>query len=188
MSLIIKIDTCEESNSFLVFDKTGNYNGDNKGGYGSPNYSADKIIESYIEVQGPSDTEIFPYKIAVTGSLPNKECLGYEILPIQIGQTNAELESGKYKVKLTHVFQLKSGGTKTLTGSTVNVFINNISCCINKLPKLNKDMWKDPKQKAIAELNLLFEGVVYDKDCGLYDQANTTIEYLKGQCKCTGCH
>jgi len=188
MSLQVKIKTEEQENSFLVFECTGNYSGSNPGGFGPPNYRKEKITKSVLLIQGPSDKESYPWSIDVTGDLPNSENIGYEVLPSQIGQTNSELESGLYKIKLTHTIEKTTGGTTDKTGYTSEVFVNNISCCIDeKSTRLNGQAFNDEQQTKIIELSNLLESAKLAACNGLFEYANTTIDYLKSQCKCNGC-
>ncbi len=183
----IEIKVEEQEFSLYLSDVTGNYTGNNTGGYGTPNYRTTQIAESYIEVQGPSDKEAYPHKIDVTGVLPNADCTPYEILPSQIGQGDA-IESGTYKFKLTHIFNKTTGGTDTKVGYYTMVAVNNISCCIDsKAPKASVLDPKDPRRMKYNELNNLLEAALYACSKGFYDEANKTIEYLKSQCICNGC-
>jgi hypothetical protein len=126
--------------------------------------------------------------IDITGALPNKGDIGYEVLPAHIGQSNAELESGKYKIKTSYDVQTKTGGIINVEGFTTEVFVNNITCCIDKHSnEVNENLYKDPKQKKITELSLLLVGVNKQIENGLYDKANETIDYMKLQCKCSEC-
>jgi len=189
MGLEIKISATEKEDYFLVFDCTGSYSGENKGGYGGANPHMSAVITSTLFVQGPSDTEEYPHRIDVTGALPNKEGIGFQVLPVLIGQTNSELESGKYKLKLVHDVQSSSSAAMMeKTGTTTEVFVNNITCCIDKHSnEINENLHKDPRQKKVIELNLLLEGVNKQIDAGFYDKANETIDYMKLQCKCSSC-
>lgn len=188
MSNQLKISLEEKTNSFVIFECTGNYSGDNKGGYGPPNYKTSDIQESYLEIQPPSVTTDYPYKIITTGDLPNDESIGLEIQPSEVGQKKDEMESGLWKFKFTVVFLLKSGSTVTKTAYLSEVLTKSLECCISEhTGKLDKNAFKDPKQRAAIELSTLFQDVLYQIDTGRYDHANETIEYLKSQCQCQGC-
>lgn len=186
MGLQIQISADETDNSILVFDCTGIFSGENKGGYGGPNPQMSDIIESTLFIQTPSDTTEYPHEIDVSGGIPNKDGVPFEIFPNMIGQT--EIDSGQYRFKLVHDIQNKNGAISEKTGYFTDVFIKNISCCIDKSgPSLDKDLFKDPKQKLITELNLLLRGAQDQITAGFFDKANTTIDYLKLQCKCSNC-
>jgi hypothetical protein len=188
MGLEIKIDAQEKKDYFLVFDCTGSYSSENKGGYGGANQKITDVLKATLFVQGPSDTEEYPHEIDITGALPNKEDIGFQVLPILIGQTNNEIESGKYKLRVVYEVRTNIGNTQLYYGATVVVFVNNITCCIDKHGNdINENLFSDPKQKKIAELNLLLKGVNKQIDNGLYDKANETIDYMKLQCKCSEC-
>lgn len=186
MGLNVKISAQEQENSFYVYDCTGNYSSENKGGYGVQNPKMQDVIESFLYIQGPSDKEEYPWKIDVTGSLPNDDGIAYEVVPVEIGQT--ELESGKYKMKLVHFIKDRFGVIKDRTGYGVEVFINNIACCVDsKMPGVDQNAATDPNQKLVIELNAMLVGVKAQISEGLYDKANQTIDYMKQQCKCSGC-
>lgn len=184
-----KISVTEESpSSFIVYDCTGKYSGQNPGGYGGPNFKISDIESYTLYVQGPSDTQTYPHSIDVTSSLPNESELGLEVLPSQVGLTGNEMESGLYKFKLETTFNLKNGGTKTVSSYYSCIILRSLECCIEKLnPSIGKDAFKDTRQKKAIELNALLFNVKIQIDQGMLEQANTTIEYMKSQCKCPGC-
>lgn len=186
MGLQIKIKSYEETKKeFFISDCTGSYSGDNKTGFGGPNESSAKILSSTLEIQGPND-EDYAHVIDVTGALPNKDNLPVEIIPSQVGQEGF-IESGQYKFKLTHIFSGKNDREVKKTGYGSNVFIKDIECCVDKLAFDPFKKFDDLKQKKILELKSLYQGVLCQIESGHYDTANTTIDYLKAQCKCNGC-
>ena len=188
MGLEIKISAQEKEDSFLVFDCTGSYSSDNKGGYGGANLNISDVIKATLYIQGPSDTESYPHVLDITGALPNKEGIGYEVLPAHIGQTGPKIESGKYKIKTSYDIQTKTAGMINKEGLTTEVFVNDITCCIDSHSnEINENLYKDPKQKKITELSLLLTGVMKQIENGFYDKANETIDYMKLQCKCSEC-
>lgn len=187
MGLQVNISAEEGENSLIVYECTGNYSASNPGGFGPLTYRKNQISESFIEIQGPSDTESYPHKIDVTGDLPNNDNTGFEIMPSQVGQGN-EMESGLYKVKLTHILNKTTGGTESKTAYLSIVLIDNVACCIDKQsPKLKGDILTDPVSKKVAELQVLLSAAKMSIKNELYEDANKTIEYLKSQCKCNGC-
>lgn len=184
--LQIKMSFEEEDASFIVYECTGQYSADNKTGYSGPNLKKENIIQSTLEIQGPSD-EGYDHVINVTGALPaSSEDIGLEITPSMIGQTDY-IESGRYKFKLSHIFETRTGATVTKTGYGIAVFKNNIKCCVGKLKYDPSKPFHDLKQQKIVELKTLYFGVEEQICQGHYDTANTTIDYLKAQCKCNGC-
>lgn len=186
MSLEINISAEEQEDSILVFDCTGSFSGDNKGGYSGSNPQISDIILSTLFIQTPNDTKEYPWEIDVTGGLPNKTEIGFEVFPNMMGQT--EVDSGQYRFKLVHDIQLKNGTVIKEIGYFTDVFIKNISCCIDKnSPNVDQNISTDPRQKLTIELNLLLGGVIAMIDRGFYEKANTTIDYLKLQCKCSSC-
>lgn len=186
MSLQIKISAEETEISILVYDCTGHFSGENKDGYSGQNPQMSDIISSTLFIQGPSDTEEYPHEVDVSGGIPNREDIPFEVFPSMIGQT--EIESGQYKFKLVHEVNVKNAGVTNVTGYFTDVFIKNISCCISKYgPSLDSSTPNNPKQKLINELSLLLRGVKEQIQAGFYDKANTTIDYMKLQCKCSNC-
>lgn len=189
MSLALKITAEEEKNSFIVYDCTKIYRFDNLCGWNAPNPDVKKITKSTILIWPPNfSRENTPYEIDVTGKFPNDGFLGIEILPYQIGQANNQLDSGEYRIKL-EITGLDKKGIEYNTSATINrVFVNNVTCCIDKQQKyVNKDAHKDKKQQVIIELNELLESANYAIKCELYEQASEIIELLKTQCVCNGC-
>ena len=189
MSLRLKIDASEESNSFIVYDCTGNQKYDNPGGWNAPNPEIKKITSSTLFITPPNiGPGVPPYSIDVTGSLPNTGDYGLEVLPYQIGQVNNQLLSGKYTIKL-EVKGIGRNGVEYTTSTVIyKIFTKNVSCCIDKLQKtVNRDAYKDKKQEAAIDLNLMLMSVCWDVECGLLDQASEKIEFLKSQCLCIDC-
>lgn len=184
-----KISVKEESpNSIIVYDCTGRYSGSNPGGYGGPNFKISDIDSSTLYVQTPSDTQTYPHSIDVTSSLPNDAELGLEMLPSQVGIIGNEMDSGLYRFKLETTFNIKNGGTKTVSSYHSCIILKPLECCIEKLNgTVTVNAFKDPRQKKAAELDFLLANAKWNVDGGRYDQANTIIEYLKSQCKCPGC-
>lgn len=187
MSLQTEISVKENQNSFTVYDCTGKYSGDNKTGYGTPNQKLSDIVSSTLYIQSPYDTTEYPNKLDVTGVLPNELELGYEILPAQIIGQKDEIESGLWKFKLVTVINRKTGGTDTKTAYLSSVFTKSIECCLDKHSPLDAEAFSNAKQRKVIELSTLMTDVQWQIEKGFYDQANKTIEYLKSQCKCSGC-
>lgn len=178
MGLILKISVEEQENSFYVYECTKNY--------GPTTLKSSDIINSFLFVQTPEDTSEYPWKIDVFGSLPNTDNIAYEVLPSQIGLNN-ELSSGLYKIKLVHQFSGKNGGTVTKTAFTTEVFYNNIACCIDKkIPNVDQNV-NSEENKMIIDLSNMLVGVKEQARQGFFEKANKTIEYMKLQCKCSGC-
>lgn len=179
----------EEKNSFIVYDCTGNYRYDNLDGWNAPNAEIKKITSSVLYVTPPNlSAGGAPYSIDVIGDFPNTIDHGLEILPYQIGQANNQLLSGKYFIKL-EVKGLDAKGVGYTTSAILSkIFIKNVSCYIDKMQKtVNRDAWKDNKQKAKIDLNLMLLSAQWAIDCGLQEQATEIIEFLNSQCTCVDC-
>lgn len=189
MALTLQISATELKNSFVVYDCTGKFSSSNPGGYGVHNPDINHVQDAYLLIWSPNLPKgADPYKVKVYPDMPNKENLGYEVLPYMIGQQKNELESGKYKIKFVESGIDKSGVPFEKSALFVIVFVNNITCCIDKLiPKIGPDPFKDERQKKIIELSNLLESVCQQIKNELYDKADENIEYMKGQCKCSGC-
>lgn len=187
MGLELKISATEEKNSIYLYDCTGNYSFENKGGWGIQNSKIESVIEAFYEVRPPglkkSDP---PVLITVFPNIPNKEGNPYEVLPHVFGKN--EIESGEYKIKLTTVTEDKVNGKKTHTAFYSLFCLKSVTCCIDKkMMQVRSGGFKDEKQKLILELSSLLTAVTYQVDCGNYDTASEDTEYLKAQCSCCGC-
>jgi hypothetical protein len=189
MSLNLKIDASEETNSFIVYDCTGNNKYDNPGGWGPPNPEIKNITSSVLYITPPDHAAgVAPYSIDVTGNFPNTENNGIEVLPYQIGQVNNQLVSGKYIIRLEVKGTGKNGVEYTSTAIASKIFIKNVACCIDKLKKtINRDAFKDKKQQVAIDLNLLLMSAQWSIDCDLQEQAAEIIDLLKSQCTCIDC-
>jgi hypothetical protein len=189
MGLKLSISAEEEKNSFIVYDCTGRYSYDNKGGWGAPNAEIKKITSAVIYVTPPNlSPSVLPYSIDVTGNFPNTEGNGMEILPYQVGQANNKLISGKYLIKLEVKGTDVKGVEYTTSAILSEIFIKSVSCCIDKLQKtVNRDAYKDKKQMGAIDLNLLLMSAEWAIGCKLQEQAVETIEFLNSQCTCVDC-
>lgn len=186
MSLQPAIKAAEQKSSFYVYDCTGDFSGDNSGGFGGPNPKRDDVEKATLFIKPPKATEYI--EIDYTGDLPNKEGTPVEITPLLAKLSCDSITSGKWSMKLEYQVRVK-GVLKTRTGYYVTVFVNDISCCIdNHIPSLNENCMNDEAQKTILKYSNLLEGAKKLIKKGLYDQADKTIDNLNSQCKCSGCH
>lgn len=177
MSFNLEISVQEEKNSFIVKDCTKDY--------GADGLNKDYITKAVLEVQPPSATEPYPFKIDTYPYFPklNNE---KEILPFKVGAD--EIESGEWKFKLIVTFKKSTGQEVTKTAYHSEIFINQVVCCVDKMtPAIDNNAFNDPKQKAIIELSNLVENLKRQKECGLTEEAKKTIDLLKEKCKCCGC-
>lgn len=53
MSLNLKFNVLEETNSLILIDCTGDYSNENKGGWGGPNPKRSDVTSSVMEIEGP---------------------------------------------------------------------------------------------------------------------------------------
>lgn len=188
MALNLKITATEQKNSFIVYDCTGNYNGENKGGWGIPNQRIEDVEDAYLEIYPPNHPEgAEPIKIVTYPDFPNTEVLGFEILPYMVGMTS-EIKSGEYKIRLVVSGTDKKGVAFKKSTILSVVFTRSVECCVDHLLKrVGPDAFKSEAQKKIIELSNLLESVKYNVDCGLNTKANDIIQYLAAQCECCGC-
>lgn len=186
----MKISVTETLEALFLQDCTGLFSGENKGGYGIPNERLEDMTDSYIDVQPPSATTKYPFRInTFKDGYPAKDAFGYEILPYMVGSTNNEFESGEWKFKQTVVF---TKGTKvtTKTAYLSEILIKSIECCVDKATKgklQGGDIFSDPKKKLVIELSNLLEDSLRNKKCGQTESAKKTIDLLKEHCNCCGC-
>lgn len=207
MGLQLSISVVEETDSFIVNDCTGVFSSENKGGWGSLNPQIKDIETAVLEITPPYDANPFldisspnppapnadtfqppAYTIDVFPDFPNEEGNGFEVLPYMVGQSDNFLESGKWKIKLIITGKDKQGRPYTKSAIFEIVFVNSVTCCIDKLGSLvNKDALKDKKQQVIIELENMLESVCYAVEKELLDQADGIIRFLKEQCRCCAC-
>lgn len=178
MGFTTKIIITEEKNSFLVKDCSS---------YGAVGFRIDDIINAFLEVQPPSATDKYPFKIITYPVFPNKRGDEFGVMPSRFKMD--ELESGEWKIKFTIEFKNRTGGTVTKTTFCSVVFIKTVECCVDKLTPVLKPgkAFTDQKQKTILELSNLLEGAKLAMERGLNGEANKVIDYLKAHCKCCGC-
>lgn len=185
MSLSIGIKVSEEENSFIVRECTGQFSYSNKGGYGVSNPAIKDVSKAWLEVTKRATGE--KYTIDTYPYLPNIDNTGFEVLPVKVGSMNGGLDSGVYDIVYYVSGTHKGKEFKAFTVAT-KVFTKQVECCVDKHAKtINKDAFKDPKQKEAILMNNLLESLCYQIDCELFDAANDTIEDLKLRCQCCGC-
>lgn len=177
MNFTPKIQVTEEKSSFIVKDCAS---------YDIKGFTINDIADAYLEIQPPSATEKYPFKITTYPDFPNNEGIDFEVLPTEFGMT--ELESGEWKIKSSVVFNTATGGKVTKTALCSVIFIKTVECCIDKrIPELSSGLLTNEKQKFIIELSNLLEGAKRSIRRGLTEEATKTIDYLKANCKCCGC-
>jgi hypothetical protein len=188
VSLRPKISAEERENTFVIYDCTGEFSGDNKGGYGGPNPLMSSVTAAKLEIEPPLSKTAYPVTLNMFGILPNKDGIGVEIYPSQLNLSVNYIPSGKYKFRYTITVTGKGGVPQTITCYLVEVFVNAVTCCIDALqPKLTENPFKDPRQVKIVELSNLLENANWLIDSGKYDKAESVIEYLNTQCQCQNC-
>lgn len=185
MSLSVKTSSTEETTSLNVFDCTGLFGPNNNGGYGVHNPGVKDVTAAVLEVKRDYTGEV--YTIDVYPHLPNTNKVGFEVPAIKLGSKDGKIESGVYTIKLI-VSGVHKGKNFSAFSIEKKVLTKAVECCVDDWTKIiDKNVFKDDKQKKALELNNLLESLCYQIDCELYDEASKTIEYLKLQCQCCGC-
>lgn len=180
MGLITKISAKEFSNSFAVYDCTGN----GPTGWNNPDSKISNVTDDYIEVYPPGATT--PYKITLYPSFPTIDSsLGFEITPTMVGGTH--IISGKWKISRTTTGTDRNGNTYTKKCMCIEIFINSARCCVDKMLKnVSYDSFRDKKKKLALELDAHLLSIERTKEC-LPDGANDILEFINLQCQCCGC-
>ena len=187
MSLIIKISAIEESDKVVVYDCTGKYSADNRGGWGKPNVELSMVQSAQIEVYPPNVST--PIIVPVFPDLPTDETdLGYE-LPIDLFSMKT-VESGVWKF----VLRVKGVDSKSVPfehfGDVREIFTKSAECCVDKLMRktissCGNVFMKDEERKSVSELRNILDIALYSKDkCGNYDAAQRLLKFINLQCEC----
>jgi hypothetical protein len=185
--LQIKISAKEEKNAVVIYECTGKYDGDNKGGYGIlNNITLANVTSAQFEIYKPNQTT--PLIINVFPNFPSDDKeMGYE-LGIAILQATS-IESGVWK------FGYRIGGVDSKGRpfekytETKEVFIKSAECCVDKvrastinIPASGK--FKDERKKSAAELTALLSDAKWAKGCGKFAAAQDILTFINLQCEC----
>lgn len=186
MSLRLKIQLREAKNSILITECTGKHSGDNKGGWGIPNYDLSMVTKAQFEIYLPESTN--PIILPVFPEFPvNVTDIAYEVLKSQLGLTT--ITSGTWKSGY-RVFGTDAGGLAfEKYTETKTVFIKDAECCVDKLVASTANIpmnvfMKDEKKKAAAELVVLLKDAGFAKDRGDFAAAQTILKFINAQCRC----
>ncbi len=186
MSLKLRIQFKEDKNSIVINECTGKYNGDNKGGWGSPNYTLAMVTKAQFEIYVPEATN--PIIIPVYPNFPIDDTdVGYEVLKSQMGLDR--IISGTWKIG----YRVSGVDSSNLEfekyTETRCVFTKDAECCVDKLVAgtanipLNVFM-KDEKKRSAVELSALLKDAIFAKDCGNFDGAQKILKFIGLQCRC----
>lgn len=185
--LVAKIKVEEQDRSMLVYDCTGKYSPDNKGGFSGPNPTIERVKSAYLHICPPGQAE-YIHKLDVSAFLPNKDGIPMEVYPSQVGQSGPSFESGKYKFKYEITVSPQSGPDQTTNAYFTSVFTSQVECCVDEqAPSIDINKMKDPRQQKIVELSNLLESTMVLIDNGDYDKADKNIKYIKSYCNCPNC-
>lgn len=186
MSLKLKIKIKEEKNSIVINELTGKHRGDNKGGWGVPNYALGMVAKAQFEIYPPESTN--PTIIPCFPDFPSDDDdLGYEVSKTQLGIN--EITSGVWKVgyRVSGIDHNNVGFEKYT--ETKAIFIKDAECCVDKLVASTantplKVFMKDEKKKIAVELSALLKDAAFAKKCSDFETAQTILKYINLQCRC----
>lgn len=188
MSLIVKISAIEEKDRIVLYECTGKYSGDNKGGWGKPNVELTHVQFAQLEVYPPNVT--VPIIVPVFPNLPTDDTdLGYE-LPIDLFSMK-KVESGVWKF----VLKVKGVDSKAVpfekSGEVKEVFTKSAECCVDIMRRKTLNAYvnastKDEKREAARELSVILDDALFAKCCGNYDVAQRLLKFINLQCECCG--
>lgn len=188
-SLILQASAVEESNSFIMYDCTGLIRHDNLGGWGAVNIEKKSVTDSYFLITPPNlPATSKPLKVDTYPDFPNREDMGYEILPYMVGMTNDKILSGLWKIQWVITYLDKNKQSRTVSTTIFKIFKKQVECCVEQWSKLvDKNAYKDKKQQKIIELENLLFCMNNAIDNELNNEAVSIIEYLQEQCVCPDC-
>jgi hypothetical protein len=189
MSLQPNISAKESKDKIIVHDCTGIHAGDNRGGWGKPNYELSMVLTSQLEVYPPGVTT--PFIVSVFPDLPTIDTdLGYELQVSLFGMT--VVKSGVWKIGMrTTGRDIKDVPFEVYTERRF-IFADAAKCCVDKLIASTANvpvnvLMKDEKKKAAAELSALLKDALWAKECGKFDAAQRILSFINLQCECPGC-
>lgn len=183
---ILKISAKETKDGLVIYDCTGKYSHDNKGGWELPNSSLAGVTLAQFEIYPPK--AITPIIIPVFPDFPTTDKdLGYEILLTQLAMKS--ITSGVWKIG----YRVK-GNDQANVGyeqyvEKQFVFIKSAQCCVDTLTAHTTntpltDFMRDDKRRAAVELSALMRFAERAACCFNYNAAQTMLEYINLQCEC----
>jgi len=175
---ILKLKVEAGKDFFHVYDKTGKYDKKkNKGGWGSPNYNVSEVTEARVKIFFP-DNDI-PSEVDVFPNLPNKDCIGFEIIPDDVGLD--EFPPGVIRFEL-HVL-LYNG--VSLVDDCYIFYYQPLECCISK-KAMNTDILdaSSPEALKVIELQTLLKDAKRCACGGKMECAQEISEYIWINCNC----
>ncbi|HHT9135881.1 MAG TPA: hypothetical protein ACFYEK_01410 [Candidatus Wunengus sp. YC60] len=187
--LTLKLNIVEESNSFIAYDCTGLSFKDNEGCWGAINVEKKSVTNSFFLITPPNlPLTSEPIKVTVFPDFPNRDDLGYEILPYMVGQTNNKMLSGLWKIKWVIEYLDSKGNKKEVSTTVYKILKAQVTCCVDQWSKIvDKNAFRDKKQQKVIELQNLLICMDNAIDNELNNEAVAIIELLNEQCVCPTC-
>lgn len=163
---------------FHVYDRTGKYSKKkNKGGWGSPNDKLSDVVSAKVNIylpgiEAPMEVNVFP-------SLPNDECVGFQIVPDDL-KLDA-FDPGVYKFE--YVLLLSNG--LTLCETCYYFFYQPLECCISS-KKMGTNLMDASSEEAlkVLELEALLENAKWCACAGKIDCAQDISDFIWTNCGC----
>lgn len=175
-----KIKVTEESDGFILYDKTGKYSSSNTDGYGGPNLQVSDYTKAIAHAVSPSGQE---YLINMTGDMPRTDEVGYLIRPELI---DGRMEPGVWAFWL----ELTGNDGKTYnSGNYKTLAIHVAKCCVDRLKnQINMNLLKgDEKQRKISLLHVSLTAACWAAKCNRWTEAQNMVETVYNNCKCDCC-
>lgn len=177
---VLKFSVDAGKDFFHLHDQTGGKGKKNKTGWGSsPNTPLSDVVSAIVKIYPPKSegepiaiVDVYPY-------LPNKECIGYEVIPEDLGLESFDPGIWNFGLEVT----LYNG--VVLAEDCWIFYWQPLLCCIEK-KKMKTSLLdaSSPKAKKVLELEALLEKA---KDCscaGKRDCAQEISDYIWTNCGC----
>jgi hypothetical protein len=182
MGLQIKISAESDCSSIFVYETTGSYQECcNDTGFGDPNLRDTDITSSKLIIKGP--TMVSPVEIDMTGTFPNADGIGFEILPSDIGLT--KIESGIYTIERVDTYETSDGSIEEFRAKRYFLFYECVECCVNKgALSVNLGNIDTAQSVRATRAVTLFDQMKRSASNGQWQDADKIAEYLRNQCDC----
>jgi hypothetical protein len=174
----LKINVKAGKDFMYFFDETGVYNRvENELGWGLPNTRISDVLTAEFKVYLPK-SETFA-SVNVFPSLPNTKCVGYEIIPSDIGLTS--FVPGVYKFE----YLITTTTGVVLTASMWFFYYQPLECCIsNKKLKTSLGDVESPLVKEVLDLELLLEDSIWASCNGQLIKSQEISDLIWTKCNC----
>lgn len=178
-STVLKFGVEAGKDFFHLYDQTGKKGSKNKTGWGSsPNTSLSEVKAAVVKIYPPksvnysTEVNVYPY-------IPNDECIGYELVPADLGLES--FDPGIWKF----VFEVLLHSGITLAEECWIFYYEPLKCCIEK-KKANTSLLDASSDQALKVLELE-ELLCKARDCackGNVDCAQKISDYIWTNCGC----